>query len=121
MICNGRDTVLRTDDDRIATRLSGAGLTWDSVPPARERVRLHDVSNLSAGGTADDVTDIVADRWRQLAATIASLFNLRFCGVDLACSDIASGEGAYAVIEVNAAPWTRPLYLGGSTPGGTRP
>jgi len=101
---SGRDTILRTDDDRIATRLSAAGLTWDSVARKGERVRLHDISNLSAGGTADDVTDVVADRWQQLAATIAGLFDLRFCGVDLACADIASGEGPYAVIEVNAAP-----------------
>jgi len=100
----GRDTVLRADDERIGARLHRAGRSWESVPGQGERIRLHDVSNLSAGGTATDVTDLVADRWRTLAVRIAELFNLRLCGVDLACADINGDAGAYAVIEVNGAP-----------------
>ncbi|EWC60853.1 Cyanophycin synthase [Actinokineospora spheciospongiae] len=99
-----RDTVLRAGDARIGARLRRDGRTLRSVPETGERVRLLDISNLSAGGTADDVTGIVAERWVTLAVTVAGLFNLRFCGVDLACSDIASDEGTCAVIEVNGTP-----------------
>jgi len=101
---SGRDTVLRTDDPHIAARLHRDGHTWATVPGDGERVPLLDISNLSAGGTADDVTDIVADRWVRFAIAAADLFNLRFCGVDLMCADIESGYGPYAVIEINGTP-----------------
>ncbi|HYN94600.1 MAG TPA: hypothetical protein VES42_12185 [Pilimelia sp.] len=100
----GRDTSLTLDDGRIATRLQRSGLTLDSVPAPGRRVPLLDVSNLSTGGTAVDLTATVAPRWRDLAIDIARQFGLRFCGVDLACADLESGAGGYSVIEVNGTP-----------------
>ncbi|GAA2042674.1 hypothetical protein GCM10009839_51920 [Catenulispora yoronensis] len=99
-----RDTVLTPGDRRIAARLAANGLTWDSVPAAGVRVRLHDISNLSAGGTAVEYTDTVCERWRLLAIDICAQFGLRFGGVDLACSDLTAPDGDYAVLEVNASP-----------------
>jgi len=100
----GRDTFLKTDDARILTRLRHLGLDLTSVPEPGRPVRLLDISNLSAGGTAIDHTRDVAPRWRDLAATIAHEFGLRFCGVDLACADLTSPLGDYAIIEVNGTP-----------------
>jgi glutathione synthase/RimK-type ligase-like ATP-grasp enzyme len=39
-----------------------------------------------------------------LAAFVAESFNLRLCGLDLACEDINDPDSAYFVIEVNGAP-----------------
>ncbi|MEV6344269.1 hypothetical protein [Actinoplanes sp. NPDC051851] len=100
----GRDTSLQLHDPRIARRLDRLGLTWDAVLSVGERARLLDVANLSAGGTAVDVTTTVHERWRVLAARTAALFGLRLCGVDLVCADITGGEGEYAVLEVNGTP-----------------
>ncbi len=38
------------------------------------------------------------------ASTIANNFNLRLCGVDLACADITDPDSDYSVLEVNASP-----------------
>jgi glutathione synthase/RimK-type ligase-like ATP-grasp enzyme len=100
----GRDSVLRADDPRILAKLRRDGRDLSYVPRPGAQLTLHDISNLSAGGTAHEVTSAIADRWVHLAATIADVFGLRFCGVDLACSDITSDTGSYAVIEVNGAP-----------------
>lgn len=99
-----RDTMLNPGDQRIAARLAADGFTWESVPAAGVRVRMHDISNLSAGGTAVEYTYAVSERWRQLAIDVCAQFGLRFCGVDLACSDLTVPDGDYAVLEVNASP-----------------
>jgi D-alanine-D-alanine ligase-like ATP-grasp enzyme len=100
----GRDTRIEPDDPRIAMCLAREARDLSFVPAAGEGVRLHDVSNLSTGGTAQDVTPCVADGWRRLAARVSDCFALDFCGVDLACADIEDATAAYAVLEVNAAP-----------------
>jgi D-alanine-D-alanine ligase-like ATP-grasp enzyme len=101
---SGRDTRLAPTDPRIDQTLARAGMNIDSVLPSGMRVRLLDVSNLSAGGTAIDMTDAVAAPWRQLAVNVARLFGLAYCGIDLACRDISASHDEYAIIEVNAAP-----------------
>ena len=61
------------------------------------------VSNLSAGGTAEDVTTRMAACWKDLAVSIAASLGARFCGVDLSTPDIER-DGEYAVLEVNGCP-----------------
>lgn len=100
----GRDTRLPFGDPRLGARLLRLGMTAASVPPAGERVQLLDVSNLSTGGTAVDLTAEVADRWASLAIDVADALGLAFCGIDLACPDIRSPDGEYAILEVNATP-----------------
>lgn len=100
----GRDTRLDPDDERIATHLRKNGLSVDDVPPEGQLLTLVPVSNLSMGGTSEDVTDLISDRWSELAAFTARNFNLRLCGVDLACKDITDPHAPYSVLEVNAAP-----------------
>jgi D-alanine-D-alanine ligase-like ATP-grasp enzyme len=101
---SGRDTRIDFDDARIGRLLDRRGLRLDSIPAARERIALRDISNLSAGGTAEDVTDRVAPRWRTMGHDLAASFGLQFCGVDLACADIAADDADYSVLELNAAP-----------------
>jgi D-alanine-D-alanine ligase-like ATP-grasp enzyme len=100
----GRDTRISLDDPRIASHLAKDNLTLDSRPDPKVKVVLLPVSNLSAGGTSVDVSDTIDKHWVELAAYVAKNFNLRLCGVDLACEDITDPKSRYLVIEVNAAP-----------------
>jgi D-alanine-D-alanine ligase-like ATP-grasp enzyme len=100
----GRDSVLDLDDERIDICLARYGLHRDAVPAAGLHVRLHDISNLSTGGTADDVTAVVAPRWKALSVQIVASFGLTLGGVDLACADIRRDDAEYSVLEINASP-----------------
>ncbi len=91
-------------DDRVTRRLAREGLDLSSVPAAGQTVRLLDISNLSAGGSAIELTAALAPRWAQLAVRIARTLGLDLCGVDLACPDLTAGAGGYSILEVNAEP-----------------
>ena len=59
-----------------------------------------------AGGTAEDVTDLLPDSTRRLCVRAAAKIGLDVAGIDIVCRDIAvplADQGG-AVIEVNAAP-----------------
>jgi D-alanine-D-alanine ligase-like ATP-grasp enzyme len=100
----GRDTQLDVEDTRIVRSLARRGLVMSSIPALGQAVVARDISNLSAGGTAEDITSEVAAGWRQLALEAASSFGLNFCGVDLACAGIDDDAARYSILEVNAAP-----------------
>ncbi len=62
-----------------------------------------------AGGTAEDVTDLLPDSTRRLCVRAAAKIGLDVAGIDIVCRDIAvplADQGG-AVIEVNAAPGIR--------------
>lgn len=100
----GRDTRIDLEDERIARYLSHKGLDLQTVPTHGDEVIVAAISNLSAGGTSEDITGIIHERWVELASRVAGSFSLRLCGLDLACEDITSPDSDYSVIEVNAAP-----------------
>ena len=83
--------------------------TADSVPPAGEIVYLRSTANLSTGGTATDVTDIIHPDNRDMAVRAIRAIGLDVGGVDFLSSNIAE---SYRIIgggicEVNAAPGFR--------------
>ncbi len=100
----GRDTKIDFDNPEIQVHLAKQGLDLSSVPAMGELTSLASISNLSAGGTSVDVTDTIHNQWIETAAYIAQNFNLRLCGIDLACADITDGSADYSVIEVNSTP-----------------
>ena len=100
----GRDTRLDSEDPHIAKHLDKNGLSIADVPEVDQSIVLLPVSNLSMGGTSREVSGEIHERWAKLAAFIGQNFNLRLCGVDLACTDITNPESDYSVIEVNATP-----------------
>lgn len=100
----GRDTRLDPDDPRISQYLSTKERTIEDIPDSDEEVVLVATSNLSAGGTSEDVTDIISPHWVDLSTYVAKNFNLRLIGLDVACQDITDPEADYSVIEVNGAP-----------------
>jgi cyanophycin synthetase len=79
------------------------------VPPAGTLVYLRGNANLSTGGTAEDVTDLLPKSTRDLCVRAAAKIGLDVAGIDIVCRDIALPleEQGGAVIEVNAAPGIR--------------
>lgn len=96
--------------DAVAiTVLSKQNLTPQSIPSKDAVVRIRDNANLSTGGTAVDITDIVNPANIRLAERVARIIGLDVAGIDIVAKDITmpicTGNGA--VIEVNAAPGIR--------------
>ncbi|QBE63182.1 cyanophycin synthetase [Pseudoduganella lutea] len=96
-------------DGHAETLLAEQGLTFDSVPGAGIPVQLRGNANLSTGGTAEDVTDLLPPETRALCVRAAQKIGLDVAGLDIVCADIAQPLAAQggAIIEVNAAPGIR--------------
>jgi cyanophycin synthetase len=79
------------------------------VPRAGERVLLFEAMNLSTGGTAHDVTDLVHPATRRLCERAARIMGLDICGIDLVAEDISEpiARGTGGIIEINVAPGLR--------------
>lgn len=89
--------------------LARQGYCLDSVPPAGVTVDLRGNANLSTGGTAEDVTDLLPQETRALCVRAARTIGLDVAGIDIVCEDIARPlrEQHGGIIEVNAAPGIR--------------
>lgn len=96
-------------DSQTNSILVEKNLTLNSVLPFGEILFLKDTANLSTGGTARDVTDVVHPYNVFLAERIARLMNLDICGIDLIAQDITAPitKDTGAILEVNAAPGFR--------------
>ncbi|MHC4837406.1 MAG: cyanophycin synthetase [Planctomycetota bacterium] len=107
----GHEKVLtRLELDYQANRLLELlGYDKDTVPPEGEVVYLRSTGNLSTGGTAVDVTDIIHPVNRDMAERAARAIGLDVCGVDFLTEDITVSHkiGGGGICEVNAAPGFR--------------
>lgn len=107
----GHEKVLTyiTVDDMTLTILKNKKLTLKSVLKANEILNLKDTANLSTGGTAEDVTDIIHPYNVFMCERIARIIGLDICGIDIMTSSISQPlpETNGAVLEVNAAPGFR--------------
>ncbi len=107
----GHEKVLtRIELDAKATEhLDEKGYTKDTVPPAGEVVFLRSTANLSTGGTAIDVTDIVHPDNRDMAIRAVKAIGLDIGGVDFLSADISRShkENGAGICEINAAPGFR--------------
>ncbi len=85
------------------------GYEPDSILPRDKILILKNTANLSTGGTAEDVTEIVHPSNIFMAERIARLIDLDICGIDVITNDISQpiDETGGAVIEVNAGPGFR--------------
>lgn len=96
--------------DQITQKiLSEKKLTLESVLPKGHKLIIKDTANISAGGTAEDVTNIIHPENKFMAERIARMFNLNICGVDIMAKavDVPITREIGAVIEVNAGPGIR--------------
>ena len=107
----GHEKVLtRLELDHQAERLmSKAGLDKDSVLPEGEIFYLRSTANLSTGGTAIDMTDVVHPDNREMAQRAVRAVGLDVGGVDFLTRDISRSykEIGGAIVEINAAPGFR--------------
>jgi len=107
----GHEKVLtRLEVDAQALKmLERAGLAADSVPAAGELVYLRSTANLSTGGTATDVTDVIHPDNREMAERAVRAIGLDVGGVDFLSKDITESYRKIGggICEVNAAPGFR--------------
>jgi len=96
-------------DEASLTILQERNLTIDSILPAGETLFLKMTANLSTGGTARDVTDMVHPDNILMAERIAKAVGLDICGIDIIATDLSTSlyQNGGAVLEVNAAPGLR--------------
>ena len=107
----GHEKVLTqiTVNELTETIIKDAGYTLASVIKKGQRLILKDTANLSTGGTAQDVTDIVHPANVFMAERISKIIDLDICGIDVMTTDISKplSETGGAVLEVNAGPGFR--------------
>jgi cyanophycin synthetase len=89
--------------------LAEQGLSPSAVPPAGSRVLIRRNGNLSTGGTAADVTDLVHPEVAARAIEAARTVGLDIAGVDVLANDITRPleEQGGAIVEINAGPGLR--------------
>lgn len=96
-------------DAILLAYLQKKGLSLDSRPELGERVYLREGANLSKGGTAADVTDLIHPEIARMCERAARVIGLDICGIDLILEEIfkpvRNGHGG--IIEVNASPGLR--------------
>ena len=107
----GHEKVLtRIELDKQANMMMGRmEMTAESVPATGQIVPLRSTANLSTGGTATDVTDIIHPDNRDMAVRAIRAIGLDVGGVDFLSKNIAESyrEIGGGICEVNAAPGFR--------------
>lgn len=107
----GHENMLtRLELDAVADRLlAERDMTTDSVPPEGDVVYLRKTANLSTGGTAIDVTDVIHPDNRLMAERAIQAVGLDLGGVDFLTTDITRSyrETGGAICEINAGPGMR--------------
>ena len=96
-------------DEQALGILAKLNYTAESIPPAGEDVYLRLTANLSTGGTAADMTDVVHPDNAEMAVRAIQAIGLDIGGVDFLTPDITQSykDVGGAVCEVNAAPGFR--------------
>ncbi|HEY2464910.1 MAG TPA: cyanophycin synthetase [Steroidobacteraceae bacterium] len=96
-------------DAQAQKMLEHANMRADSVPAAGQAVLLRSTANLSTGGTATDVTDVIHPDNREMAERAVRAIGLDVGGVDFLSKDITESYRSIGggICEVNAAPGFR--------------
>lgn len=95
-------------DSAMTEYLRRCELTVDYTPKPGEVVYLRECANLSTGGTARDVTDLIHPQVAAICERAARLIGLDVCGIDMILDNIAEPPGPdNGVVEINAAPGLR--------------
>lgn len=95
-------------DEAMMEFMRRRSLSLSETPKPGEVVYLRECANLSTGGTARDVTDLIHPQVAAMCERAARIIGLDICGIDLVLDDIAEAPGPdNGVIEVNAAPGLR--------------
>lgn len=104
--------LVEIDQEAVAV-LASQGLMMASAPTEGRRVLLRRTANISRGGTAEDVTDIMHPDNIRLAEDVARVVGLDVTGIDFLTVDIRRSwrEVGGGIIEVNPNPGLRPHWI----------
>jgi cyanophycin synthetase len=96
-------------DTQADIMLARVEMTVDSIPVKDQIVMLRSTANLSTGGTATDVTDVIHPDNRDMAVRAITAIGLDVGGVDFLIPDITESYRTVGggICEVNAAPGFR--------------
>jgi cyanophycin synthetase len=96
-------------DAQAQKMLEHVNMRSDSVPDTGQVVLLRSTANLSTGGTATDVTDVIHPDNREMAERAVRAIGLDVGGVDFLSKDITESYRTIGggICEVNAAPGFR--------------
>lgn len=96
-------------DDFTMNILKEKGYSLSTVLADNEELWLKPTANLSTGGTATDITDLVHPANVFMCERIARIIGLDICGIDIMGPDLLEpiNENGGAILEVNAAPGFR--------------
>ncbi|WP_206424111.1 cyanophycin synthetase [Vaginisenegalia massiliensis] len=96
-------------DDESLNLLASQGYQLNSVLPPDEKVYLKATANISSGGTAIDVTDMVHPSIKLMAERMARIIGLNVMGIDLLAESLDQplSQQRAGVVEVNASPGFR--------------
>ena len=131
IIGNGKDSIKQLIDEINKDPLRGIGheknltqisidsmteqllviqnLTLESILPEGKKIYIKSTANISAGGTAKDVTEDVHPLNQLMAERISRIVGLDVIGIDIIADSLAKPLENYksGVVEVNAAPGLR--------------
>lgn len=79
--------------------LKAQGLSMSSIPKKGERVFTRRNSNVATGGDPIDMTDVIGEKFKKIAAQAAEVVEARLCGVDM----VINGDD-YSILEINFNP-----------------
>ena len=96
-------------DEQADMMLARVDMTPESIPANGQVVMLRSTANLSTGGTATDVTDVIHPDNRDMAVRAITAIGLDVGGVDFLIPDITESykQVGGGICEVNAAPGFR--------------
>jgi cyanophycin synthetase len=98
-----------TVDECLLRYIARSGLTLDTVPALGEIVMLRPTANISTGGSAIDLTEVIHPDNALIATRAAEIVGLDIAGIDFVAPDITRSvvETGGGIIEVNAGPGFR--------------
>lgn len=101
------DAALSKIDIQAARRYLGK--RYDDVPVAHEKVFVLATANLSKGGEAEDITDVLHQSFKNAAETMARTLDMFVCGVDFLVNDYEQPftQKNGILLEINATPGIR--------------
>ena len=91
-------------DDSAKLFLKQLGKDFDYIPGKDEIVYLRENSNISTGGDSIDYTDLIPQKFKDIAVESAKSVGANFCGVDMMLEDYSNENSNYAIIELNFNP-----------------
>ena len=91
-------------DNTVKFYLNKKNLGLDYVPEEGNVIFLRENSNISTGGDSIDYTDLINERFKEIAIRASKAIGANICGVDMIIEDYTNVNSNYGIIELNFNP-----------------